>query len=94
VYYDTLYLPEDMVPLDSSEVFGQETHLVPYGPESGEGAYLHMKVHGVPCLPYRIRITRDFDYRDLGRNAYKNYDASPGDEGKFHSWVSKKLGER
>jgi hypothetical protein len=93
VYYDTLYLPEDMVPIDVSEVFGQETKLVVYGAGKGEAPYLHMKLKGVPCLPFRLRITDEIQYLDYGQNAYKNYDADPAGQGTVHSWVKKKLGE-
>lgn len=88
---DTLYLPESYVPVDSSEVFGITTRLNPYGPESGDGVYVSMEIDNVPCVPYRIRITKYAMYIDQGNFALKNYDQKPDGEGKYHTWMQSKL---
>lgn len=91
IVYDVLYLPENLVPSDPTEVFGVHTSLRPYGPNSGEGVHVRMEVDEVPCVPYRTRITGTTEYVDLGRNALKNYDKKPSGEGEFHPWMTQKL---
>jgi hypothetical protein len=89
--YDVLYLPEDLLPSDPTEVFGTQTMVRTYGPNSGEGVHVRMEVDEVPCLPYRTRITETTEYVDLGRNALKNYDKKQSEEGEFHPWIAQKL---
>ena len=91
VFYDVLYLPEDLIPTDPTEVFGIQTDLRPYGGNSGEGVHVLMEVDDVPCVPYRVRITQTTKYIDTGRNALKNYDKNPAGEGEFHPFIVQKL---
>lgn len=88
---DILYLHEDLVPTDSSEVFGLETKLRPYGPKSGDAVYSDMEVDDVKCLPYRIRVTSKAQYLDYGNNALKNYDKAPSGKGEYHPWILQKV---
>lgn len=89
--YDTLYLAEDMIPLDPAEVYGARARLYPYGPTSGEGVYLRMESDRVPCVPYRVRMTNAARYEDFGLNALKNYTKDQSGQGLFDPWVSNKL---
>jgi len=94
IVYDVLYVPEELVPLDPGEVYGLNTRLQPYGPKSGAGVYLRMKVDEIPCVPFRIRFTETHEYYDRGMNALKNYDAKPYGLGDMHPWVSEKVGHQ
>jgi hypothetical protein len=91
ILWDKLFLSEDLVPMDSGEVYGANTDLFPYGPKSGEGVYIRMEMYRVPCVPYRIRMTKGSYYYDSGLNALKNYDTNSAGRGALHSWVEQKL---
>lgn len=91
VWVDVLYLPEDMVPMDATEVYGTKVRLRPYGPNAAEGVYYRMENDQVPCLPYRIRITSKGEYYDRGESAYRNYDKDQANKGDIHPWVQAKL---
>lgn len=90
-YIDTLFLSEDLVPLDSSEVYGPRVSLIPYGPNESEATFVRMEVYRVPCVPYRMRSTGKADYIDTGVNALKNYTANPAGKGVLHTFVEQKL---
>jgi hypothetical protein len=89
--YETLYLPEDLVPVDIAEVYGTKVRLHPYGPQSGHGVYIRMRTDAVPCVPYRLRITNRAWYYEHGNNALKNFDKLPGGRGEFSKWIQQKL---
>lgn len=89
--YDVLYLPEDLVPLDSEEVYGARARLYPYGLASGESVYSRMELDRVPCLPYRTRMTNSATYEDFGDRALRNYSKDQSGPGVLHAWVSQKL---
>lgn len=91
VLYDVLYLPEDYVPMDPIEVFGERTRLVPYAPIIEDGTLMMMKMDNVPCLPFRTRITTSAIYYDTGKNAYKNYSKKASSRGEYHPFMRKKL---
>lgn len=91
VLFDKLYLPEEFVPVDVTEVYGVKAELHPYGPKSGTGVYMRMSTDAVPCVPYRIRVTTQGTYYDRGDNAFKNYDKQPGGRGEFSKWIQQKL---
>lgn len=91
VLYDALYLPEDYVPMDSAEVFGERARLMPYSPSIDEGTLMMMKMDNVPCLPYRIRITTAAMYYDTGRNALKNFSKNASGRGEYHPFMREKL---
>jgi len=89
--YDALYLPDDMIPSDAEEVYGESTRLYPYGPSSGEGVYTRMEYDRVTCVPYRLRMTNTATYEDFGHNALKNYRKDQSGQGAFDPWVTAKL---
>jgi hypothetical protein len=91
VFFETLYIPEDFVPVDVAEVYGSKAQLYPYGATSGKGVYIRMSTDAVPCVPYRIRITNRAWYYDRGNNALKNYDKQPGGRGEYSKWIQQKL---
>ncbi len=90
-HYDYLYLPEDFVPVDPEEVFGAGVNLEPVGPQSGEAVYVIMRVKGVPCLPYRRRITEAASYEDFGANALRNYSKDQAGKGTLDIRMQQKL---
>ena len=91
VLYDVLYLPEDFVPMDPIEVFGERARLMPYSPSIDEGTLMMMKMDSVPCLPYRLRITTAGIYSDTGKNALKNYSKNQSGRGEYHPFMREKL---
>jgi hypothetical protein len=90
-YYDYLYLPEEFVPVDPEEVFGAGVNLEPVGPQSGEAVYVLMRVKGVPCVPYRRRITEAASYEDFGTNALRNYSKDQAGKGTLDIRMQQKL---
>jgi hypothetical protein len=91
VFWDKLFVDEELVPIDSAEIYGTKTEIFPYGPKSGEGVYIRMEMYQVPCVPYRIRMTGGSYFYDSGLNALKNYDTNSAGRGALHSWVEQKL---
>jgi hypothetical protein len=91
VWFDLLFLEEDLIPMDPDEVFGRDVTLHPYGPKTGEVGEINQQVFGVPCVPYRIRRTPRGHFYDRGRNALKNYYPNQAGRGKFHPWIEQKL---
>jgi hypothetical protein len=91
IYVDRLFLSEELVPLDSGEVYGSKAVLIPYGPNESEGTMVRMSIYRVPCVPYRMRSTGAADYIDTGINALTNYTANPAGKGILHSFVQQKL---
>ena len=88
---DSVYLREELAPVDASEVFGQKTRVFPYGPKSNPGVLYRMRADEIPCVPFRIRVTSRALYRDRGENALKNYDRDPSDRGTHHPWIARKI---
>lgn len=88
---DTLFLPEDYIPIDMGEVYGNVVSFYPYGPSQGAGQFVSQEVFKVPCLPYRIRQTTWGRYLHFGHDALKHYEDSGKDLGKFHPWVEQRL---
>ena len=86
---DSVYLREELAPVDASEVFGQKTRVFPYGPKSNTGVLYRMRADEIPCVPFRIRVTSRAIYRDRGENALKNYDRDPSDRGTHHPWIAR-----
>jgi hypothetical protein len=89
--YDYLYLPEEFVPVDPEEVFGPGVNLEPVGPQSGKGLDIRMRVKGVPCIPYRRRITEAASYEDFGTNALRNYSKDQAAKGTLDIRMQQKL---
>ena len=81
---DKLFITEDLVPLDQQEVFGSAVELIPYGPNSDPTDGTRLRIYSVPCLPFRIRITKHTKYLDTGGNALKNYDLDYDGKGTWH----------
>jgi hypothetical protein len=91
VIYDVLYVPQELVALDSSEVYGANTTV--YGSQgvAGEDVLLRMSLDRVPCLPYRMRLTDTHLYLHTGEDALRNYDSDPFGPGVLHNWVRSHL---
>jgi hypothetical protein len=88
---DVLYIAEELMPVDSMEVFGSKVEVYTYGPKSGDGVNIRMTLDAAPCVPYRIRVTNRARYYHKGNLALKNYDKQPGGGGQYHSWIQQKL---
>lgn len=90
-YVDRLFVREDLVPIDSSEVYGPKVDLIPYGPSESSATMVRMSIYRVPCVPYRMRMTGKAEYIDTGVNALKNYTSNPAGKGVLHPFVEEKL---
>lgn len=90
-YVDRLFVREDLVPIDSGEVYGPNVDLIPYGPNESQATMVRMSVYRVPCVPYRMRMTGKAEYIDTGVNALKNYTSNPAGKGVLHPFVEEKL---
>lgn len=89
--YEKIYLIQDLVPLDTIEVYGPKVRLVPYGGEDAESENRRMALDQVPCVPFRRRLTAAALYEDYGTAALKNYSQKPSGNGVMHVWVEQKL---
>ena len=90
-YVDRLFVREDLVPIDSGEVYGPKVDLMPYGPNESNATMVRMSIYRVPCVPYRMRMTGKAEYIDTGVNALKNYTSNPAGKGVLHPFVEEKL---
>jgi hypothetical protein len=90
VRIDKIFLAEELVPLDQQEVFGATVELIPYGPNSDPTTATLMRIYSVPCLPFRIRITKNTRFTDTGGNALKNYDHDYNGKGIWHPLMFEK----
>lgn len=89
--HEELYLGQDLVPFDASEVYGPKVRLLPYGGEDAELENRRMTLKQVPCVPFRRRLTAAALYEDYGTAALKNYSQKPSGNGVMHAWVEQKL---
>jgi hypothetical protein len=89
--HEKIYLSQDLVPLDTSEVYGPKVRLLPYGGENAELENRRMTLDQVPCVPFRRRLTAAALYEDYGTAALKNYSQKPSGNGVLHAWVEQKL---
>lgn len=94
ILVDILFIPERLVPMEPTEVFGSRVSIIPYGPNESEASAARMEIYAVPCLPYRIRWTNTTKYFDSGLNAYRNYDKEPWGRGILHPFMSNALSDR
>lgn len=88
---DRLFLPEDMVPMDSDEVYGPRVILYAYSTKPTLGQLSLQEMYSVPCLPYRIRTTTRQTFEHFGNDALKIYPRESTLKGDFHPWVKGKL---
>lgn len=91
LYRDRLFIAEELVPLDTDEVFGSEVVVVPYGPNSDGASRTLLEIYRVPCVPYRIRSTNAGVYYDTGLNALRNYSSGQATPGVLHPAMQQKL---
>jgi len=82
--FDMLFMRKSELPLNPDEVFGMNTFVQPFSTDKPNAPSLSTVGMGVPCLPYRMRVTRSFSFRDEGLNALRNYDEDPQGEGILH----------
>lgn len=91
IVHERIYLSQDLVPLDVSEVYGPTVRLYPYGGENSDVENERMALDRVPCVPFRLRLTAAALYEDYGTAALKNYSTKPSGDGVMHTWVEQKL---
>jgi hypothetical protein len=102
VIYDLLILPESLaqdpeksiLPPNYSEIFGEGVRVHYYSAKAGDLISYHASRQGVSCLPYRLRVTQDFQYTAFGKDALENFSGGKKRwKGTFHPWLASRLGE-
>jgi hypothetical protein len=88
---DLLFVPEGLVIEDYEETFGKGVEIEPYTIPYSRGTLVRMEVYGIPCVPYRIRMTNVADYTDSGVNALRSYDGDPAGRGKLSPIIQQRL---
>jgi hypothetical protein len=91
IVHQRIFLSIDLVPLDPIDVYGPNVQLVTYGGEDMDSENKRMAAYGVPCVPFRRRLTPAALYEDYGTAALKNFADDPAGSGKLHVWVGQKL---
>lgn len=91
VWQEKLFVYDDFLPLDTTEVYGIKVKVYPYDVDDPQGALVRMRLYEVPCVPYRIRYTDKAYHYDMGLNALKNYDSDQTGKGKIHPWIAQKV---
>lgn len=92
--YDALFIKKEDIPNLHSQVFGEFTQLRPFVSDNQDVMSLGAVGAGIPCLPYRIRVTKGTLYIDEGDNALRNYDRTGAGGGEFHEIIAKRLRNR
>lgn len=90
VLFDMLFVRKNNVPLDPDEAFGKRTLVLPFQENVKTLASIATAGIKIPCLPYRLRGTGSFFYKDQGLNALKNYDANQNGPGVLNETVKAK----
>jgi len=91
IFADYLYLKLDTEPSNSEDLFGKGVEIYPYKPQSRDPLSLAVATIGLPCLPFRFRITNRAVYRDTGLNALKNYSEDYSASGKLNEKIKEEL---
>jgi hypothetical protein len=89
--FDRLYVPGELAPVDTSDIYGERTTVEVYDGDSADRVSILMKADTVPCLPYRVRFTDTQAFYHKGEDALANYDKDPTSRGQMHPWVRKKM---
>jgi hypothetical protein len=89
--FDRLYVSRDLIPIDSSDIYGVNTDVLSYEGDGAESVLLRMQSDKVPCVPYRIRFSDTQAYYHFGEDALANYDKNPTDRGEMHAWVRRQI---
>jgi hypothetical protein len=80
-----------VIPPDPDKTFGAFATVTQYSEKPGDVLSIAAAATGIPCLPYRIRLTNDYAIHYTGIDALKNYDSSP--KGELHLSIAAKLKE-
>lgn len=83
LYIDGLFFSDNGISRDIKELLGPEVLITKY--DRGNTSVINgvIKAAGIPCLPYRIRVTTHGTFRLSGRDALKNFEG-PESKGSFH----------
>lgn len=83
IYLDKTFLSDNSVTKDARELFGPEITVSEYDRGGNSAVNALIKARGIPCLPYRIRITSDGISKFTGRDALKLFEG-PKSKGTLH----------
>jgi hypothetical protein len=95
VRIDRLYIPAKFVPPEADEVYGSKVQVYGYDKENpSREVRVAAESDGIPCVPFRFRITNRYEYLDYGKAAFKNYDQHYQKRNVLpttHPWVLERL---
>lgn len=89
VSYDILFTGKELLPEHPAKAFGNNTVIRVYDPFDSESVVgIELDQLGVRCLPARIRVTTEGEFRMEGISALHNFDGDPtGKRGYMHDEV-------
>ncbi len=98
VEYDVLFLRKNAPRVTDllvgiEELFGGQTQVKYYSQEVGDQYSLLAAEGNVACLPFRLRVTDKYIYREYGKNALKQYGDKPNGKGRYHPLITKMMRE-
>lgn len=75
---DYLFLSPDELPAKYEGQFGQRVRILVYKFDDPTSPVHDVaKGMGVPCIPFRLRITAKYTYQHYGKEALRNFDEKP-----------------
>lgn len=89
---DVLFMNAKDVPSEIGEIFGQFTLVIPISGAKDDSLGGYASQLEVPCIPYRIRNTLNYTFRDQGLNALRNFGEDYLGKGFYHQYIQEKYG--
>lgn len=83
LYLDKMFFTDNSITKDAKELFGPEITVSKYDRGGNSAVNALIKARGIPCLPYRIRITSNGISKFTGRDALKLFEG-PKSKGTLH----------
>ncbi len=92
--FDILFIRKSNLPLDPELVFGQGVQIMSFDENQKSAENIAIQGARIPCLPYRMRTSSSFVFRDYGKNALLDYSKNLNGNGEFHETIKAKSGYR
>jgi len=89
---DVLFLNAKDLPSEPGPIFGQFTLVIPLSGSKDDSLGGYAEQLQVPCVPYRIRNTLNYVFKDEGLNALRNFGEDYLGKGFYHQYIQEKYG--
>lgn len=89
---DVLFLNSKDVPSEPGAIFGQYTLVIPLSGAKDDSLGGYAEQLKIPCVPYRIRNTLNYVFKDEGLNALRNFGEDYLGKGFYHQYIQEKYG--